>query len=149
MGAYLDIAKQVIKQRQADEEPTIGSLADFGSRLPTVPVIRITAHETEDVEGDVEWLRRLRELLNEHPGTNRVILTIRTLDGHKVLAEWKALSSPPLRRRIADLLRERTLSLGLVFSKSSSSCIQCKGTNSGSDAHGRIICFTCRRGNFL
>ena len=147
MGYLLDIADEVSQQRA--KEPTIGPLADFASQVPGVPVIRITAYETEDVNGDAAWLHRLRELLKDHPGSNRVVLTIRTLDGRKVLAEWRALSSPGLRRGIAMLVRQRAFSLGIVFRKSSLSCIQCSSTDPGYDVHGRTACFTCRRGQFL
>ena len=146
MGGYLDIAKRVIDERKESEEPKIGPIVDFASRLPGVPVIRITAYETEDVNGDVEWLGRLRELLKDHPGGNRVVLTIRTLDGRKVLAEWRAFSSPTLRRRIAVLVRERALSLGIVFRKSSLACIPCGSTDPAYDVHGRLVCLKCRGG---
>ena len=147
MGYLLDIADEVSQQRA--KEPTIGTLADFASQVPGVPVIRIAACETEDVNGDVAWLHRLRELLKEHPGGNRVVLTIRTLDGRKVLAGWRALSSPALRRAVAILVRERAFSLGIVFRKSSFSCIQCGRTDPGYDVDDGTACFTCRRGQFL
>ena len=145
---YLELARQAIKEREEHIELTIGDLADLASRLPGVPVIRLTMYESEDVEGDVAFLRRVRELLRQHPGANRVVLTIRTLDGRKVLAEWRTLSSPQLRKQLADFVKERTLSLGLVFKKSSFTCLSCGQRSSGRDNHGRIFCRDCRRDDF-
>ena len=91
---------------------------------PGVPVIRFTLRETEDVEGDVAFLRRIVDTLREYPGGNRIICTIRGLptcphEDHPLLecgqrckhvVEWRALATPQLRRRLADLLRQRAVS---------------------------------------
>ena len=71
------------------------------------PIIRFHVSETEDVEGDVAFLRRVRLLLNKHPGSNRVRLRIRTLDCRRPLLEWQALATTELRLALGRLLAER------------------------------------------
>jgi len=85
-----------------------GPLAEYAAHLPSVPVTRFTLRETEDVEDDAEWLRRIRRVIQEHqPGGNRIILNIVTLDGRRVGVEWRAVASRTLRQGIASLLRRK------------------------------------------
>lgn len=89
------------------QQADVGSPADHASRVSGVPTIHVTVRETPDVEGDMAFLRRVRLVLGEHPGGNLAVVTIRTLDGRKVRAEWRAMAEPTLRRRLALLLRDR------------------------------------------
>ena len=84
-------------------------LAEFAADLALV--IRFHVSETTDVEGDVAFLRRIRLLLDEWPGSNRIRFRIRTLDGRRPLLEWRALATTELRMALARLLAERGLAL--------------------------------------
>jgi hypothetical protein len=74
------------------------------------PSLRFTLRETNDVVHDVAVLVRCRQLIEQHqPGFNRVVLTIHTLDGRRVTAQWLAIASPELRRGIAAILRSEAV----------------------------------------
>ena len=71
------------------------------------PAVRFTVQETTDVAGDVQFLRSVRLLLDEHPGQNRVRMRVVTLDRALVTLEWRAFTSRDLRHALARLLAER------------------------------------------
>ncbi len=78
--------------------------------MDATPPVCFTLWETKDVVHDVAVLIACRRLVAaEEPGFNRVILTIRTLSGRKVRAEWRAVATPELRRGLAAILREEAV----------------------------------------
>jgi hypothetical protein len=72
--------------------------------------VRLTVRERDD-HADIALLRRLRAILTEHPGGNRVVVTLRMPDGRRVDAEYAAVASRELRlalgRELARHARER------------------------------------------
>jgi hypothetical protein len=128
MGRWSDLAKHV-QQRAGAQVPTIppvsgaeqndkttkggyivGSnpLAEYAAYASGMPKVCFTLRETANTEGDMECLRRIRTIIREHePGGNRVVMTVFTLDGRRVYAEWRALATRELRRGIARVLAER------------------------------------------
>ncbi len=72
----------------------VGGLVEHAAHL--APVVRLSVRETDD-GGDIALLRRLRAILSEYPGGNRVVVTLRLKDGRRVEAEWAALASRELR----------------------------------------------------
>ena len=74
-----------------------------------MPVIRFTVAETKDIEGNIAFLRRVRALIEEWPGQNRVIFRIITLHGERRRFEWRAVASAELRQGLARLLAARAV----------------------------------------
>jgi hypothetical protein len=76
-----------------------------------LPRVRFTIRETGDTERDFDLLGRVRELIQEfQPGGNHIYLNIVTLDGRRVVVEWRALATRQLRMAIADVLARVALS---------------------------------------
>lgn len=98
-------------------------LLEYAAHLPGMPVVHFTLWETEDVDGDVAFLQRLVDTLREYPGGNRVIATIRGIDGCKHLVEWRALASRQLRRSIGDLLRRRAVGATSGIGRTGTGCV--------------------------
>jgi hypothetical protein len=77
---------------------------------PALPqaIVRFNLRETEDVVGDIECLRQIREVIEEfRPGCNRIMVTIITLDGQRTEIQWRAIAARELRMGIARALAHR------------------------------------------
>lgn len=78
-------------------------LAEVAADL--LPSIRFTIRETGDTRRDFDLLGRARQVIQEfQPGGNHVYLNIVTLDGRRVVVEWRALADRALRLEIARIL---------------------------------------------
>lgn len=85
-----------------------GALIAYAAAL--APPLRFTLVETEHLTADFALVRRIRHLIAEHqPGDNHVCLTVVTLDGRRVRAEWRALATRALRLGIGRLLAREGL----------------------------------------
>jgi hypothetical protein len=59
-----------------------------------LPRVRFTIRETGDTARDFDLLGRVRKLIQEfQPGGNHIYLNIVTLDGRRVVVEWRALAT--------------------------------------------------------
>jgi hypothetical protein len=110
------LALRVLEQKgavmQALCAPSTSPLAEWAASAPGMPKVCFTLRETDDSGTDAAWLQRIRKLIEEHqPGNNRIVMTIFTLDGRKVYAEWRAVASRELRTDIARILVQRTLDI--------------------------------------
>ncbi len=72
-----------------------------------IPTIHLTIRETEDAAADIEFLTLVRELLDLWPGSDRVRMRIRTLDGRTTDMHWGAEASRSLRIAMAQLVAHR------------------------------------------
>jgi hypothetical protein len=76
-----------------------------------LPRVRFTIRETGDTARDFDLLGRVRKLIQEfQPGGNHIYLNIVTLDGRRVVVEWRALATRQLRMGIAHILAGVALS---------------------------------------
>jgi hypothetical protein len=99
-----------VKAELAARKPELMRLVREGRPLAEVaanltPVVRFTIRETGDTERDFDLLGRVRKIIQEfQPGGNHIYLNIVTLDGRRVVVEWRAVATRQLRRTIADVL---------------------------------------------
>jgi len=70
-----------------------------------LPKIKMTVRETGETKRDFDLLGRVRQVIQEfQPGGNHVYLNIVTLDGRRVVVEWRALAERELRVALAQIL---------------------------------------------
>lgn len=85
--------------------PPRNAMLEYAARR--APTIRFTLRDSDDIVADVRLLDAIKCAVTEYqPGGNRIVFTVRTQDGRKVRAEWRAVAVPELRRRIAVLLAQ-------------------------------------------
>ena len=84
-------------------------LADLAGEL--APKIHFTIRATTDPDGDLDHLRELFHILDQHPGGNLVSIRIVELDGLATWFERQALASKQLRLQLATTIRDRDLAL--------------------------------------
>jgi hypothetical protein len=78
-------------------------LADVAADL--LPSIRFTIRETGDTRRDFDLLGRARQAIQEfQPGGNHIHLKVITLDGRRVVVQWRALADRGLRAALAKIL---------------------------------------------
>lgn len=78
-------------------------LAEVAADL--LPSVRFTIRETGDTRRDFDLLARVRHVIQEfQPGGNHIYLRIITLDGRRVVVEWRALADRELRLALAAVL---------------------------------------------
>jgi hypothetical protein len=87
-------------------------LVSHALQLGARPRLRISLHETEDVEGDLERARPLFQLLASRPGREAVIVTVHDLAGGKTPLLFRCQVDSQLLREIAQLLKKRRESAG-------------------------------------
>lgn len=99
---YLAVAKKTIEAREeaSSASEAISVVGMHQTPLTNARAIRVTLYESEDVAGDVTFLDRMYEVLACHPGANRVVINIRTLDGSSEARSWDAPASRGLRLRL-------------------------------------------------
>ena len=107
---YLELAKQAgvaappLREpgRSDDLSPLVALAQEYAA------VVCLTIAETEDVAGDIAFLRLVRAVIEEfQPGTNEVRVRLPTLDGRRPVVRWRALASRELRMTLARLLARR------------------------------------------
>jgi len=89
--------------RDAASMPLVSHALQLGAR----PRLRISLHETEDVEGDLERARPLFQLLASRPGREAVIVTVHDLAGGKTPLLFRCQVDSQLLSEIARLLKKR------------------------------------------
>jgi hypothetical protein len=82
------------------------SLVSHALQLGARPRLRISLHETEDLEGDLEQARPLFQLLASRPGREAVIVTVHDLAGGKTPLLFRCQVDSQLLREIARLLKK-------------------------------------------
>ena len=82
-------------------------LADLAAGL--VPRIHFTIRATSDPDGDLDHLRALFHILDQHAGGNVVSVRIVEPDGRATWFERKALAGKRLRLELANCIRDRAL----------------------------------------
>ena len=110
-GVLTDEMRAELKARKPDVLRLVQStpsLADVAAdRLPS---IRFTIRESGDTQQDFDLVGRVRRAIEEfQPGGNHIFLTIVTLDGRRVVVEWRALAERGLRVAIGRLLADAAL----------------------------------------
>jgi hypothetical protein len=82
-------------------------LVSHALQLGARPRLRISLHETEDVEGDLERARPLFQLLASRPGRETVIVTVHNLAGGKTPLLFRCQVDSQLLREISQLLKSK------------------------------------------
>jgi hypothetical protein len=83
------------------------SLVSHALQLGARPRLRISLHETEDLEGDLEQARPLFQLLASRPGREAVIVTVHDLAGGKTPLLFRCQVDFQLLREISQLLKSK------------------------------------------
>ena len=83
------------------------NLADLAAEL--APRIHFTIRAADDPDGDLDHLRELFAILDQHSGGNTVSIRIAQLDGLATYFERQALASNRLRLELATCIRDRAL----------------------------------------
>ena len=82
-------------------------LVSHALRLGARPRLRISLHETEDVEGDLEQARPLFQLLASRPGREAVIVTVHDLAGGVATLLFRCQVDSQLLGEISRLLKRK------------------------------------------
>jgi hypothetical protein len=84
-------------------------LAEVAADL--LPNIRFTIRETANTRRDFDLVGQARQVIQEfQPGGNHIYLKIITLDGRRIVVEWRALAARDLRLALAHTLAQASLS---------------------------------------
>jgi len=102
--ATLVVAKsELLRLLSSENSGPLSPLVEYAASV--LPKIKMTIRETGDTKRDFDLVGRLRHAIQEfQPGGNHVYLKIVTLDGRRVLVEWRALASRELRIALAQIL---------------------------------------------
>ena len=104
--AALTSKKDRVLRLLAEEPRTHRPLAEYAA--DRLPAIKFTIRETGEPR-DFELLGWARKIIEEfQPGGNHVYLTIVTLDGRRVVVEWRAVADRGLRLGLARLLAQHS-----------------------------------------
>jgi hypothetical protein len=94
---------EMLKLLSSESSDPFSPLVEYAASV--LPKITMTVRETGDVERDFDLVGRLRRAIQEfQPGGNHIYLKIVTLDGRRVLVEWRALADRELRLALAQIL---------------------------------------------
>ncbi len=106
--ATLAVAKpELLRLLSSEHAGPFSPLVEYAAWV--LPTIKMTIHETGDTKRDFDLLGRVRRAIQEfQPGGNDVYLKIVTLDGRRVLVEWRALADRELRIALAQILARAT-----------------------------------------
>jgi hypothetical protein len=102
--ATIAVAKAaLLSLLSAETSGPFSPLAEYAASV--LPTMKMTIRETGDAKRDFDLVGRLRRAIEEfQPGGNHIYLTIVTLDGRRVLLEWRALADRELRFAVAQIL---------------------------------------------
>lgn len=110
--AALASEKPALLRLLTSADPTKRATEGSKSRRPLaevaadlLPSIRFTIRETGNTRRDFDLLGRARRAIQEfQPGGNHIYLKIVTLDGRRIVVEWRALADRELRLALAAVL---------------------------------------------
>lgn len=86
--------------------PLLGTALPMGAR----PRLRISLHETHDVEADLAWARPLFRYLASRPGREAVVVTITCLDGTRKQVLFRCQVDAGFLAQVSTLLKKRATS---------------------------------------
>lgn len=139
--------REVLRNMRGRSPLTSYATDDLGLRVVArgrYPMMALTLRETEDSEGDVRFIRRVHAILQEIPGGDRIIVAIHSNYGPVERLQWRAKTTPKLRRTIAHLLLERAQALGLIVNRQDFVCRICGGDALAYEPRGLLFCPSCR-----
>ena len=116
--AIAELKPELVEALRTVGAGPFGSLVEYAASL--LPTIRLTIRESGQTKRDFDLLGRVRSVISEfQPGANHVYLTIITVDGRRVVVEWRALADLELRVALGRLLARTTVRERLALTASS------------------------------
>jgi hypothetical protein len=108
--ATLAVAKpELLRLLSSEKSGPFSPLVEYAASV--LPKIRMTIRETGDTTRDLDLVGRVRRAIQEfQPGGNHIYLKIITLDGRRIVVEWRALAARDLRLALAHTLAQASLS---------------------------------------
>lgn len=107
--SYLALAKTATLHQDAaagSEPLALSPLVEYvASEFATV--VKFSVRESMDEDGDRALIRKVCEILDEHPGANHIVMRAVQRDGSTISVGWRALATTDLRLGIARLLAAR------------------------------------------
>jgi hypothetical protein len=106
--AIAKVKPQLLDLLTTEQKKTYTPLVEYAASI--LPSIRLTIRETENTERDFNLINRIRQVIQEfQPGGNHIYLVIRTVDGRRIVVEWRALADRELRLALGRVLASEGL----------------------------------------
>jgi hypothetical protein len=101
--AIAQVKPQLLDLLATEQRRTYTPLIEYAASI--LPSIKMTVRETGDVERDFGLVNRIRQVIQEfQPGGNHIYLAIVTLNGRRIVVEWRALADRELRLALGRVL---------------------------------------------
>jgi len=102
-AALVEAKPELLETLRASPSRPASPLVEYAASV--LPKIKMTIRETGNTTRDFDLVGRLRRAVQEfQPGANHIYLKIVTLDGRRVVVEWRALAARDLRLALAQIL---------------------------------------------
>lgn len=102
-AALAEAKPELLETLRASATGPFSPLVEYAASV--LPKIKMTIRETGDTKRDFDLVGRVRgEIQKFQPGGNHIYLRIVTLDGRRVVVEWRALAGRELRIALAHVL---------------------------------------------
>jgi TubC N-terminal docking domain len=106
-AALADAKSELVTAIRASATGPFSPLVEYAAKV--LPKIKMTIRETGDTKRDFDLVGQVRAIISEfQPGGNHIYLTIVTLEGRRVVVEWRALAGRDLRVALGRLLARTT-----------------------------------------
>jgi len=102
-ATLVDAKSELLQLLSSENSGPFSPLVEYAASV--LPKIKMTIRETGDTKRDFDLVGRVRRAIQEfQPGGNHIYLNIVTLDGRRVVVEWRALADRELRVALAQIL---------------------------------------------